>query len=305
MKVLIVDDNVAVQEIIKDILADEGHDIQVASSVDEAVDKMGEFGPDVIMLDTWVGDSYGVRAVTRYHEDHPDAQINVILIKSANEQVPKDNQFIKGFIDKPFKSTDVVSVLNSVYKEIMETQSVPVKKKRKPIQIFRKKQQPIDMSSGGDLSEQGLEFGYSYIIFEKEPGEIYRFVGLFSPSSYKVLVVTTDKVKAIKERFVGADLEIVTLSAGGRADSLDIHGLGTLMSRINDFITSHAHPVVVFDNMTEVAEANGLSSVLVMLHQLIDDRERGEATFAVSMDPEILTDKDRGIILHDMIQYKF
>ncbi len=34
MKILIVDDNVAIQEIVKDILAEEGHNVRVARTVE-------------------------------------------------------------------------------------------------------------------------------------------------------------------------------------------------------------------------------------------------------------------------------
>ncbi|MGN0098087.1 MAG: response regulator, partial [Candidatus Methanomethylophilaceae archaeon] len=72
MKVLIVDDNVAVQEIIQDILLHEGYakaDVKCVSSVDEAVSRIGDFQPDIIMLDTWVGDEDGLRVVSRCREN--------------------------------------------------------------------------------------------------------------------------------------------------------------------------------------------------------------------------------------------
>lgn len=52
MKALIVDDNVAIQEIIRDILSERGHIVRLASTVDEAVEKVKSFEPDVVMLDS-------------------------------------------------------------------------------------------------------------------------------------------------------------------------------------------------------------------------------------------------------------
>ena len=117
MKILIVDDNVAVQEIIQDILLDEGYakdDVKRVSSVDEAVSKVGDFQPDIIMLDTWVGDEDGLRVISRCKENLGEVPLNIILIKSASEQVPRDNPYIKGFIDKKIKSTDVLKALKDV-----------------------------------------------------------------------------------------------------------------------------------------------------------------------------------------------
>ena len=51
MKILIVDDNEAVQEIIRDILAERDHNVRLASTVDEAVEKIGSFEPDVVTIE--------------------------------------------------------------------------------------------------------------------------------------------------------------------------------------------------------------------------------------------------------------
>ena len=184
MKILIVDDNVAVQEIIKDILAEEGHDAHVASSVDEAVLKIGSFDPDIVMLDTWVGDEDGLRVINRCRENREDRPLNVILIKSLGEQVPKDNPFIRGYIDKPFKSTDVLTVLKNVI-DIIRTEEEQnsgkkgkKKKKRSSFSLFRKKPTKVQ-TCNTDISEEGLVHGTSYVIFEKDPKDIYTFVGLF------------------------------------------------------------------------------------------------------------------------------
>ena len=84
---------------------------------------------------------------------------------------------------------------------------------------------------------------------------------------------------------------------------MDIQGLGSLMVYINDFVKGHYRPVVVFDNFGDMVERDGLNNVLVMFHQMVIG-STDDVTFAVSVDPSILTDKDRNILLHDMKQYK-
>mgnify|MGYP000787373781 FL=1 len=96
MKILIVDDNVAVQEIIRDILAERSHNVRLASTVDEAVEKIKTFEPDVVMLDSWVGDEDGMHVISRTKEEMPNFDLKVILIKSSGELAPTDNPNIKG-----------------------------------------------------------------------------------------------------------------------------------------------------------------------------------------------------------------
>lgn len=307
VKVLIVDDNVAVQEIIRDILVEEGYDVHVASGTEEAVQKIESFQPDIILLDSWVGDGDGIRVITRYHEEHEDEDLNVVLIKSSSEQVPKDNPFIKGHIDKPFKSTDVIAVMRDTIDIIAAEQATVSKKKRKhkveeKRGLFRKKRDRIPEPET-DLEEEGVDFGSSYIIFESGSDGVYNFIGLFQPSVYDILIVSSDKEKAVRERFSYGDMDIISMSTTQKSRSMDIHGLGSLLVEINKFVDGHDKPVVAIDNLRDMVEADGLNYVLVFLHQMIGGRSK-PCTFVASIDLEMLTDKDRNIILHDMRQYK-
>ena len=51
MKVLVVDDNVAIQEILKDILIENGHIVKIAGSIGDAVKEILEFKPEAILLE--------------------------------------------------------------------------------------------------------------------------------------------------------------------------------------------------------------------------------------------------------------
>lgn len=50
-KVLIVDDNVDVAEMVKALLAIEGHDVRVAESGEEGIEAAKEYQPDVCLCD--------------------------------------------------------------------------------------------------------------------------------------------------------------------------------------------------------------------------------------------------------------
>ncbi len=300
MKVLIVDDNAAVQEIIKDILMDEGHNVRLASTVDEAVEKIKTFEPDVVMLDSWVGEEDGLRVISRVKEESPDTALRVILLKSSSELSPKDNPYIWGCVDKPFKSTDILDALKDVkYEESVSEQQEAAKKKRHARRRDRKKgkesvpQAPVD---------RGLVYGMSYVTFEPDPSEVYDLIESFDPKKYSLLMVTTNKAKAIKERFSYENMVVIQLTGSGKSGTVSIHGLGTLMASINDFIQNNPMPVVAFDTFGDIIEANGVNRPLLMVHQLMSGRT-DDCTFVMSVDEGVLTDKDRGILLHNMIRY--
>ena len=308
MKILIVDDNEAVQEIIRDILVERDHNVRLASTVDEAVEKIKSFEPDVVMLDSWVGEEDGMRVISRSKEEAPNLDLRVILIKTASEVAPTDNPYIKGWVNKPFKSSDILDAIEEMKiseaaAEVAETQrKTRIKQRQKKERgglLHRKKPQVEEVP---DLAESGIVFGRSYVMFEPDPEKIYDFVSRFNTGEYDLLIITSDRAKAIKERFSYVSLEVVPLTSSGRSGSMEIQGLGSLMVRVFNFIDEKERPVVVFDTFGDIVEANGINQSLVMLRQLMSGVTK-DCTFAVSVDAAPLTDKDRGILLHDMQNY--
>ena len=308
MKILIVDDNEAVQEIIRDILVERDHNVRLASTVDEAVEKIKSFEPDVVMLDSWVGEEDGMRVISRSKEEAPNLDLRVILIKTASEVAPTDNHYIKGWVNKPFKSSDILDAIEEMKiseaaAEVAETQrKTRIKQRQKKERgglLHRKKPQVEEVP---DLAESGIVFGRSYVMFEPDPEKIYDFVSRFNTGEYDLLIITSDRAKAIKERFSYVSLEVVPLTSSGRSGSMEIQGLGSLMVRVFNFIDEKERPVVVFDTFGDIVEANGINQSLVMLRQLMSGATK-DCTFAVSVDAAPLTDKDRGILLHDMQNY--
>ena len=308
MKILIVDDNEAVQEIIRDILVERDHNVRLASTVDEAVEKIKSFEPDVVMLDSWVGEEDGMRVISRSKEEAPNLDLRVILLKTASEVAPTDNPYIKGWVNKPFKSSDILDAIEEMKiseaaAEVAETQrKTRIKQRQKKERgglLHRKKPQVEEVP---DLAESGIVFGRSYVMFEPDPEKIYDFVSRFNTGEYDLLIITSDRAKAIKERFSYVSLEVVPLTSSGRSGSMEIQGLGSLMVRVFNFIDEKERPVVVFDTFGDIVEANGINQSLVMLRQLMSGATK-DCTFAVSVDAAPLTDKDRGILLHDMQNY--
>ena len=296
MKILIVDDNVAIQEIVRDVLSDEGYIIRTAGTIQEAITKTADFLPDVVILDSWVGDEEGLHYLTLLKEEVPEAEPKVVLLKNATELVPKDSPYIKASVDKPFKSTDIVSAIRGLQDD--EPREEPKEEKRRLFGFLRRKkktdEEPPEMLD--------VSFGTSYVMFEQGSELAYRFVKHFDPEANDVMIVTTDRSKAVKERFSYGTMEVLTLSSNGKAGSESIRDIGTITSLVRAFMDQKDRPVVVFDKFGEVISADGINQSLLMLQQLISGKTR-MCTLAVSVDPSVLTDKDRDIILHNMVEF--
>lgn len=302
MKILIVDDNAAIQEILRDILAEAGHNIYMSSRIDDAASKVELIKPDIVFIDSSVNGSEGVNLIIRHREQESDVPLAVILIKTPAEQTPKDMPEIVGSINKPFKSEDIFSVLDSAF-GIVEKRREEDQTAKKKLKIglnlgsIFNKQKPVEEKAEVQKAPtpDGVVYGQSYVIFEQSPVGIYMLATEFDSSWYDLIIVSSNKPKAVWEHFNDTEETVITLSANPKAGSMDIRGLGSLMTALKEFVASAERPVAIIDNFSDILEANGVNSTLVFLNELVKGIGK-DATIAVSVNPNLITEKDKNIL---------
>ena len=302
MKVLIVDDNVEVQNIIREIAEKEGCLTRTASDIKAAVEKISVFRPDIVFLDAGVGGTDASLLIPEVRESVENFELKIVLLASQSDHVPSDVPEIVKRVDKPFKVPEIV---NAIYGSPSPARTQPAPKKKKSSfwdRLFRRKKEKIP-APVKDPSASGVTFGTCYVAFEPEPKDIYLFAGLFNTAEYDVLIVTSAKIKAVKERFDYKDIKVKMMADKAKADVLAFSELGTSLAFFKEFINSSNNPVLVFDNFIDILEANGANDTLKMFSVLLRDTSGKPRTVAVSVPDEILSEKDRGILLHDMKQY--
>ena len=295
MRILIVDDNIAIQEILAEILLVDGYDIDKAGTVSEAIDKLDSFRPDVLLLDSQVGGESGLKVLDALPED---SEIRALILTRGKEVIPKDTQFIKGYIQKPFKSSEVTEKIRALSEEMDIKRS---RERKFKFKLFSR--QPKQVS---EEEIAGARFGKSYVIFENEPSSVYKLAWYFMTKECSVMVITTGKVKSITERFKndeGMSVKVLGLSVKARIGYVEMSKLGTVMDQIKKFISENDKPVIVFDNMEPIIDTNGLNNVLTMIYQIINGAVKKTSSLVVSIGENTLTDKDKELFLHDMERY--
>ncbi len=313
MKILAIEDNVAFQDILVDILTSKGHTVKIASSIDDAINEIDDFSPETVFMETEVNGEDSSQILVRVREKNNNASLNVILIKGIGAEVPTDNPFIKTVINKPFKSEDVLNALE-IANGFLKVDSP----KKEPKIMLRGAFQKIRTVSGKmtpTLSNVGTKrtassadatmYGTSYVTFEQAPEKAYKLIRKFLSPEYSVLVVSSDNIKAVKQKIGKDDIEVITLTSNKKGNTMDINALGSLFVVIKEFGTNHDKPVILIDDLTNIIDSNGLNQSLVFIHQLVKDIQTdSDKTVAVSVDPAVLTIKDRNILLGEMSEYK-
>jgi CheY-like chemotaxis protein len=294
MKILIIDDNIAIQEIIAEILTVDGYEIDRASSIEEAIAKIDSFRPDAIILDSQVGGESGLTVLDSLEAG---SDVKAIILTTGKEQIPKDNPFIYGYIQKPFKSTDILDKVRSI---ASESEAKHVREKKSKFRLFSKPS-PDDKQEE-DVSD--VRFGKSYVVFEDEPELVYKVASSFLSKGCNLLIVTSGRSKTVTDRFKDDHVTILGLSSKPRIGYVEMSKLGTLMGEITKYVSKNNMPVVVIDDLGKLISVNGLNTILTMLYQIINGGSKIATSMVVSTSDESLTDKDKELFLHDMELYK-
>ena len=289
MKVLIVDDNAAIQEILSEILSVDGYETLSASTVEDAFEIASSSRPDAVLLDSVVGENNGIQLLDMMLEKGSPLS-NVLVLTTGPDQIPKDRIEIAGTIQKPFKSTEVLDKLRKLFSE-----SPKEKPKRSIFKSLFGKKDDDEISEDPGIE---LKFGRSYLFIESEPNDAYRSAVFFRERKCNVLLITSGKIKAAIERVDDEDINVIGLSSKEGPDYIEPEKIGTIMGTINEFAASNDSPAVIIDDVDTMIEKNDLNSVITMICQILSNNSN--MSLVVSARSDDMTEKDRELLASRM-----
>ena len=116
-KILLVDDSKTELHYMSELLGKSGFSVRTAENGEEAMKRLGEDKPDLILMDVVMPGQNGfqlTRAITR---DPRFVNVPVIMCTSKNQETDKVwgmRQGAKAYITKPFTENQLVEVINSL-----------------------------------------------------------------------------------------------------------------------------------------------------------------------------------------------
>jgi len=114
--ILIVDDVEDNLEILGDLLSFDGYNVQTALSGEEALMKVQESHPDLILLDILMPGMDGFEVCTQLKADENTKDIPVVFVSSMTDIDSKINGFKVGgvdYINKPFQHAEILVRVNT------------------------------------------------------------------------------------------------------------------------------------------------------------------------------------------------
>ena len=121
--ILVADDEALIRQSLRSALTQEGFEVSVAASGEQAWQLFQSGRPDVVLLDLVLGDLDGLELLRRIRQDTPDAKV---LLMSAYGSIESAVQAMKlggyDFIKKPFELEEIViAVRNAVRTSRLES----------------------------------------------------------------------------------------------------------------------------------------------------------------------------------------
>ncbi len=129
-KILIVEDDHSISELLQLYLKNEGYETVIANDGGEGIDQFRRFRPDLVLLDLMlpVMDGWGVLRTIRQ-----DSKVPVIMLTAKGETSDKVTGLKQGaddYITKPFEMKEVLARVEAVLRRTAEEETGKEKKRR-------------------------------------------------------------------------------------------------------------------------------------------------------------------------------
>ena len=115
-KILCVDDAAFMRKVVKDTLSKNGYtDLYEAVDGADAVEKYGEIGPDLVIMDITMPNMDGLEALKAIRAKNPAA--NVVMCSAMGQEamvIEAIQSGAKDFIVKPFKPDRILKTVTSI-----------------------------------------------------------------------------------------------------------------------------------------------------------------------------------------------
>jgi len=125
-KILLVDDEEDILEILKYNLKKENYEIETARDGKEAIDKAHSFKPDLIVLDIMMPDMDGIEVCTRLREDSDFDETLIAFLTAKNESFTQVAALENGgddYITKPIKPNVFKSRIKALLRRHIKNRS--------------------------------------------------------------------------------------------------------------------------------------------------------------------------------------
>ena len=298
MKILVVNDNPAINTILEEILTDDGHEVKCLSKLDEAEVELITFKPDAIIIEETIGGEDAMKFIDMIDKD---SAVKVLMLSNGKRLPPKDKPMIVGFVRKPFKAVEILEPIRRIRDgdDAVPVTTISMEDKKAKRSIFGVKKQKEEPKEEEDSI---LRFGKSFVVYEPYPKIVFDATKELSFQGCDIFVISFDTKKTIWSMLGDKEVEVMTISAKGKWGVTDAAALGTIMATIMTYIDRNIRPAIVIDDLNKLIGANDLNRAITFICQIMQGASK-QFTMLVSVAEEQFTEKDKLLFAQYMERY--
>ena len=172
-KILVVDDDPDIVEILRYNLSLAGYDVKAASNGKEAIKKAKIFIPEIILLDVMMPEMDGIEACRLIREIPSLNNTRIIFLSARNEDYTQISAFDAGaddYISKPVKPKILLKKISSIFKRIHKKENKSQLIDLGEIKIDRAKY--LVFINKNEISLPKKEFELFFLLASK-PGDVF------------------------------------------------------------------------------------------------------------------------------------
>lgn len=126
-KILVVDDEIGIRELLSEILSDEGHVVYTAENAQQARESRATKAPDLVLLDIWMPDTDGISLLKEWRRENL-LSMPVIMMSghaSIDTAVEATRHGALGFLEKPIALQKLLKAVEHALHNLAEkTQAI-------------------------------------------------------------------------------------------------------------------------------------------------------------------------------------
>ena len=172
-KILVVDDDPDIVEILRYNLSLAGYNVKAASNGKEAIKKAKIFIPEIILLDVMMPEMDGIEACSLIREIPSLNNTHIIFLSARNEDYTQISAFDAGgddYISKPVKPKILLKKISSIFKRIQKKENKSQLIDLGEIKIDRNKYLVFINKNEIQLPKKEFEL---FFLLASKPGDVF------------------------------------------------------------------------------------------------------------------------------------
>jgi len=126
-RILVVDDEPQIRRIMRTTLTGAGYEVDDARTCEEALEKLREYRPDLVVLDI---NMPGMGGLAACREIRSDPNVAIIMLTVHNSEAAKVEALDAGaddFVTKPFSTPELLARIRAALRRVSVAQTVPTR----------------------------------------------------------------------------------------------------------------------------------------------------------------------------------